>query len=76
TNRSSAALSSVPFIVDTNERTQASIRFQNTDNTSFAVAVYGPIEVNSPHATLRAAIAGIGVAFIPDFIARKTIESG
>ncbi|CAN7557476.1 LysR family transcriptional regulator [Rhizobium leguminosarum] len=70
------ALSNVPFIVDTNARTQASIRFHNPDNTSFAVAVSGPIEVNSPHATLRAALAGIGVAFIPDFIARKPIESG
>jgi len=69
-------LSNVPFIVDTNARTQASIRFHNPDNTSFAVAVSGPIEVNSPHATLRAALAGIGIAFIPDFIARKPIESG
>ena len=32
----------------------------------------GPIEVNSPHATLSAPrIAGIGVACIPDFIARS-----
>jgi len=38
--------------------------------------VTGPMEVNSPHATLRAALSGIGVALIPDFIARKPIESG
>ncbi|EJT04068.1 LysR family transcriptional regulator [Rhizobium sp. CCGE 510] len=69
-------ISKVPFIVDTNARTQASIRFHNPDNTSFAVAVSGPIEVNSPHATLRAALTGIGIALIPDFIARKPIESG
>jgi len=69
-------LSNVPFIVDTNSRSQGSIRFYNPDSTSFAVAVTGPMEVNSPHATLRAALAGIGVALIPDFIARKPIESG
>jgi DNA-binding transcriptional LysR family regulator len=66
----------VPFIVDTNSRTQASIRFYNPDSTSFTVAVSGPIEVNSPHATLRAALSGIGIAVIPDFIARKPIEDG
>jgi DNA-binding transcriptional LysR family regulator len=71
-----ADLSNVPFIIDTNSRSQGSIRFQNPDGTSFAVAVSGPIEVNSPHATLRAALSGIGIAFIPDFIARKPIESG
>ena len=42
-------ISNVPFIVDTNSRTQASIRFHNPDNTSFTVAVSGPMEVNSPH---------------------------
>jgi DNA-binding transcriptional LysR family regulator len=69
-------ISNVPFIVDTNSRTQGSIRFYNPDNTTFTVAVSGPIEVNSPHATLRAALAGIGIALIPDFVARKPIESG
>ncbi len=69
-------ISNVPFIVDTNSRTQASVRFYNPDSTSFAVAVSGPIEVNSPHATLRAALSGIGIAVIPDFIARKPIEDG
>ena len=69
-------LSAVPFIVDTNNRNHNSIRFCNPDSTWFGVSISGPIEVNSPHATLRAALAGIGVAMIPDFIARKSIESG
>ena len=69
-------LTRVPFIIDTNTRTQNNIRFFNPDSTSFNVAVSGPIEVNSPHATLRAALSGIGIAVIPDFIARKSIESG
>ena len=37
-------LSNVPFIIDTNSRSQGSIRFYNPDNTSFAVAVTGPRE--------------------------------
>lgn len=69
-------LARVPFIVDTNNRSQNSIRFFNPDSTSFNVSVSGPIEVNSPHATLRAALSGLGVAVIPDFIAHKSIENG
>ena len=69
-------LARVPFVIDTNSRSQNNIRFCNPDSTWFNVAVSGQIEVNSPHATLKAALAGIGVAMIPDFIARKSIESG
>jgi DNA-binding transcriptional LysR family regulator len=69
-------LARVPFIIDTNNRSQNSIKFYNPDGTSFNVAMSGPMEVNSPHATLRAARAGIGVAVVPDFIARKSIENG
>ncbi|MBB4566558.1 LysR family transcriptional regulator [Rhizobium leucaenae] len=69
-------LASVPFIIDTNNRSQNSIRFFNPDNTTFNVAISGPVEVNSPHATLRGALSGLGVAVIPDFIGRKAIESG
>lgn len=69
-------LARVPFVIDTNSRSQNNVRFCNADSTWFNVAVSGPIEVNSPHATLKAALAGIGVAMIPDFIARKSIENG
>ncbi|MGA1803685.1 LysR family transcriptional regulator [Rhizobium sp. HT1-10] len=69
-------LARIPFIIDTNNRAQGTIRFCNPDSTWFNVSVNGPIEVNSPHATLRAALAGIGVAIIPDFIAHKSIENG
>ena len=34
------------------------------------------IEVNSPIASMRAAAAGLGVAVVPDFVARETIASG
>ncbi|WP_337268222.1 LysR family transcriptional regulator [Oryzifoliimicrobium ureilyticus] len=69
-------LADVPVIIDTNMRNQSSIRFMDNDGSLFSVNIAGPLEVNSPHATLRAALAGIGVALIPDFIARKSIERG
>ncbi len=69
-------LARVPFIIDTNTRSQGNIRFVDADSTTFNVAINGPLEVNSPHATLRAALAGLGIAIVPDFIGRKAIESG
>lgn len=69
-------LSNVPFIIDTNTRSHNNIRFIERDGTAFSVPVTGPIEVNSPLATLRAARAGLGVAAVPDFVARSVIESG
>jgi DNA-binding transcriptional LysR family regulator len=38
--------------------------------------VSGPIEVNSPLTTRAAAIAGLGFATLPDFIADPALESG
>ncbi len=69
-------LTRVPFIIDTNTRSQGSVRFVDADSTVFNVAINGTLEVNSPHATLRAALAGLGIAVVPDFIGRKAIESG
>ncbi|MBP1846931.1 DNA-binding transcriptional LysR family regulator [Rhizobium petrolearium] len=69
-------LNRVPFIIDTNSRWHNNVRFTDKDGSMISVAVSGPIEVNSPQATLRAARAGIGVAIIPDFIANASIQSG
>jgi DNA-binding transcriptional LysR family regulator len=69
-------LSKVPFIIDTNSRWHNNIRFADPDGSMISVAVSGPIEVNSPQATLRAARAGLGVAIIPDFVANASIQSG
>ena len=69
-------LNRVPFIIDTNSRWHNNVRFTNTNGSMISVAVSGPIEVNSPQATLRAARAGLGVAIIPDFIASSSIQSG
>ncbi len=69
-------LSRLPFLIDTNSRSHNSVRFIEPDGTTISVSVSGPIEVNSPQATLRAARAGLGIAMIPDFIARPYIASG
>ena len=69
-------LSRVPFIIDTNSRWHNNVRFSGLDGNTISVPVSGPVEVNSPQATLRAARAGLGVAIIPDFIAGQSIQSG
>ena len=68
--------SRVPFIIDTNTRFHNTVRYLEPDGGSNSVAISGPIEVNSPQATLRAARAGLGIAMVPDFIARPYIQSG
>lgn len=68
--------SRVPFIIDTNTRFHNAVRYLEPDGGSNSVAISGPIEVNSPQATLRAARAGLGIAMVPDFIARPYIQSG
>lgn len=69
-------LSKAPFIIDTNSRSHNNIRFFESDGSGFSVPVTGPMEVNSPQATLRAARAGLGIAIVPDFIAKPFIQSG
>ena len=71
-----ADLANVPCIVDTNSRYNNNWRFEGPDGTSQTVTVRGPIEVNSPIACTRAAIAGLGVALIPDFVAKPKTECG
>ena len=67
-------LAKIPCIVDTNSRFNNNWRFESPDGTSQTVTVYGPIEVNSPIACTRAALAGLGVALIPDFVAKPASE--
>lgn len=72
-----ADLAHVPFLVDTNPKSHGSLRFRNPeDGTVYTVPIHGPVSVNSPIATMRGAIAGLGVALVPDFIATEAIASG
>ena len=68
--------SRVPFIIATTTRLHNTVRYLEPDGGPHSVAISGPIEVNSPQATLRAARAGLGIAMVPDFIARPYIQSG
>ncbi len=69
-------LARMPCIIDTNGRWHSNWPFRSPDGDSFNVAVTGPIEVNSPLATRAAAISGLGVAPLPDFIAADAIGDG
>lgn len=69
-------LARVPCIIDTNGRWLANWPFRGDDNDTTSVAVSGPIEVNSPMASRAAAVAGLGFAVLPDFIAQPEIMAG
>jgi DNA-binding transcriptional LysR family regulator len=69
-------LAKLPCVVDTNGRNYNNWRFEPAGGPPIHVAVSGPIEVNSPIATMRAAIAGVGVAIVPEFVGRPSVESG
>jgi DNA-binding transcriptional LysR family regulator len=69
-------LASIPCVIDTNNRYYNNWRFEMPDGSIQTVSVSGPIEVNSPIASTRAAIAGLGVATIPEFVAKPKTECG
>ncbi|MBZ9605194.1 LysR family transcriptional regulator [Phyllobacterium chamaecytisi] len=69
-------LSSLPCIVDTNNRSRNTWHFQKENGPPISVQLSGPLEINSPLATRRAALAGLGFTLLPDFIAQPDIESG
>lgn len=71
-----AILGKLPCVIDTNGRFMNNWRFENPDGSAFTVSVNGRIEVNSPLAARCAAEAGIGVAILPDFVARDAIAEG
>ena len=74
--RSPRDLAKVPCIIDTNGRWLSNWPFVGDDGELVTVSVSGPIEVNSPMAARAAAIAGLGFAILPDFIAASEIEAG
>ncbi|PII39512.1 LysR family transcriptional regulator [Sinorhizobium meliloti CCBAU 01290] len=68
-------LSKLPCILDTNGRSYSSWRSSKRTVRLHRVG-QREIEVNSPLAAARAAVSGIGVAVLPDFIARPKIAAG
>lgn len=69
-------LARMPCVIDTNGRWLSNWPFMRENGEMFSVAVSGPIEVNSPHSTKAAAIAGLGFATLPDFVAAPAIGAG
>lgn len=71
-----ADLAKVPCIIDTNGRWLSNWPFVGETGDTVTVSVSGPIEVNSPLAARAAAVAGLGFAILPDFIAAPDIDAG
>ena len=69
-------LSRMPCIIDTNGRWLSNWPFKGDEGDAVSVPVSGPMEVNSPMAARAAAVAGLGFAILPDFIAAPEIAEG
>ena len=69
-------LAQLPCIIDTNGRYLSNWPFAGADGEAITVSVSGPMEVNSPLAARAAALAGLGYATLPDFIAEPDLKSG
>lgn len=69
-------LSRLPCIIDTNGRWRANWPFVNEAGEPITVAVPSRMEVNSPLTTRAAAVAGLGFAMLPDFVAGPELASG
>ncbi|MGD9913118.1 MAG: LysR family transcriptional regulator [Rhizobiaceae bacterium] len=69
-------LARLPCVIDTNGRWLSNWPFVKENGEMVSVAVTGRIEVNSPIAARSAAVAGIGFATLPDFIAQPELDSG
>lgn len=72
---SAEALRTLPCVVDTNLQGQSNWRFVEAGRT-VSVHVTGPVRVNSPLAALDAAIAGLGFAALPSYLAEPAIAQG
>lgn len=75
TPQSAEALRGMPCIIDTNMPNHTSWRFIEKGKP-VSVHVSGPVRVNSPVASLQAALAGLGFAFAPAHLAEAHVASG
>lgn len=69
-------LTRMPCVIDTNGRWLSNWPFVSEAGEPISVPVTGRLEVNSPQSVRAAAIAGLGFATMPDFIARPALEDG
>jgi DNA-binding transcriptional LysR family regulator len=73
--QSGEALRNMPCILDTNMPSHSSWRFIE-DGKPLSVHVAGPARVNSPVAAMQAALAGLGFAVLPTYLADPHIAEG
>lgn len=64
-----------PCVIDTNMANQSSWRFAE-DGRPVSVHVAGSMRVNSPVASMQAALAGLGFALLPTYLADPHVASG
>ncbi|CAG0966147.1 MAG: LysR family transcriptional regulator [Rhizobiaceae bacterium] len=69
-------LARMPCVIDTNGRWLSNWAFVNEQGEPTTVAVTARLEVNSPLSARAAAVAGLGFATLPDFIARPALDDG
>lgn len=69
-------ISKLPCLIDTNNRDHGTWRFREPNGEAINMAVKSRLEVNSPLAIMRAAELGLGIAILPDFVARTPIKEG
>lgn len=69
------ALRNMPCIIDTNMPSHTSWKYQRKGKP-MTVHVAGPVRVNSPVASLQAAVAGLGFAVLPSYLAEPYVTSG
>jgi DNA-binding transcriptional LysR family regulator len=65
----------MPCIIDTNMPAHTSWRFVR-HGKPYSVHVAGPARVNSPVASMQAAVAGLGFAVLPSYIAEPAVAEG
>lgn len=69
-------LAAIPCIVDTNSRYRGNWPFVDEAGAPLSVSVPSRLEANSPLVARAAAVAGLGFAMLPDFVAQPELESG
>jgi DNA-binding transcriptional LysR family regulator len=72
---SAEALRNLPCVIDTNMPSHTSWRFERK-GTPLSVHVAGPVRVNSPVAAMQAAVAGLGFAVVPSYLAEPHVAAG
>jgi len=75
TPKSGEDLRGLPCIIDTNIPNHSSWRFVEAGNP-ISVHVSGPARVNSPVASMQAAVAGLGFAVLPEHLAMPHVAAG